>query len=96
MSNINYNAMSDTFTFVPAHMRHGYKLWIEQGIPPGSFGVAVLSNDLRGACGSADAINKNCIVSTIAWFFNYAPSRCWGSVENFENWKGLEHGKTAD
>lgn len=83
---MNYELMDDRETFVPPHMRDGFKLWIENGIPPGSFGMAVLSNDLKGAFGKADNINKNHIGSIVAWFYNFAPSDCWGSEEAVNDW----------
>lgn len=83
----NYEAMNETFSFVPHHMRDGFKLWIERGISPGSFGRAVLDNDLKGAFGKADHINQAAIGSIVAWFYNYAPSDCWGSREKTEEWE---------
>lgn len=64
---INYDAMNEDFTFVPHHMRGGFERWFEHGIPPGGFGMAVLSNDLKDAYGRADHINKNHIGSIVAW-----------------------------
>lgn len=84
---VNYEAMNDPYSFVPHHMRDGYRLWIERGISPGSFGRAILDNDLAGACGKADTINQNHIFSTVAWFYNFAPSSCWGSREKTEAWE---------
>lgn len=82
----NYAEMMEREAFVPEHMRDGFRLWIEKGIPPGSFGVAVLSNDLKGAFGRADYINKNHVGSIVAWLYNFAPCDCWGSKEAVENW----------
>ncbi len=87
---INYEAMNKDETFVPEHLRGAFQRWMENGIPPGSFGMAVLSNDLKMAYGRADHINKNHIGTTVAWFYNYAPSKCWGSPEAVETWKGIE------
>lgn len=82
----DYKMMEDPHSYVPEHMRSGFKLWIEKGIEPGSFGMAVITNDLKGAFGRADHINKNHIGSIVAWFYNFAPSSCWGSVEKAHNW----------
>lgn len=84
---MEYAEMNDEFSFVPHHMRDGYKLWIEHGIAPGSFGWAMITNDLTGAFGKADHVNKEHIGSTIAWFYNFAPSNCWGSVEKAHSWQ---------
>ena len=87
---INYDAMNDPHTYVPFHMREGFKLWIEHAISPGSFGMAVLSNDLTNAINFADSINKWHLNGIVSWLFYYAPSECWGSPDCVKNWKGLE------
>lgn len=83
---LNYEMMEDPYSFVPHHMRDGYKLWIEKGILPGSFGTSVLENDLAGAIGKADHINLRYLASTVSWFYNFAPSDCWGSQEKVALW----------
>lgn len=85
--NINYDAMKEYYTFIPEHMRDGFRRWVENGIEPGSFGMAVICNDLREACGCADPTNQQHLVSTVAWFYNFAPRECWGSYEKAEAWK---------
>lgn len=87
MEEVNYEAMNDPETFVTEYMREGFRLWIENAIPPGSFGMAVLSNDLKEACGRADTTNRRYIFSIVSWLYNYAPSDCWGSKENTETWR---------
>lgn len=82
----NYEAMDERESFVPHHMRDGFKLWIEKGIEPGSFGMAILTNNLAEAFGRADHINKPNIGTIVSWFYNFAPSACWGSEENISSW----------
>ena len=48
-------------SLVPAHMVDGLVLYVEDGIPPGSFLLAVLENNLAGAAALADEINKLCL-----------------------------------
>jgi len=67
MTMINYDAMDEPETFVPEHMRGGYKRYFEHGIPPGSFGQAILDMDSEAARVRADHININHIESQIAW-----------------------------
>lgn len=88
-----YEKFDNEFTFVPHHMRDGIKLYIEKGIEPGGFLRAVLENDLKNAVGRADDINRNHLVSIVAWFYNYAPAGCFGSVENYNSWVALMSGK---
>ena len=71
---------------LPEHMREGVKLYIERGIPPGSFLTAIICNDLREACGRADYINQHRIFEIVRWFWNEAPSPCWGSAERMKSW----------
>lgn len=73
---------------IPEHMKKPFQLWIDHAIPPGSFGMAIITNDLKQAVMRADHININHIPQIVQWFYNYAPAQCWGSVENAENWKG--------
>ena len=71
---INYDAMDDPETYVPQHMRDGYKLFFEHGISPGSFGQAILRGDKRDAMARADWINIHHIDSQLAWMEKYAPT----------------------
>lgn len=87
---VNYEAMKRSETFVPEHMRGGYKLWIEHGISAGSFATALLQNNLKETFGRADHINKEHVGTTIAWFYSYAPMDCWGSVGAVKEWKGTD------
>ena len=43
---------------IPAHMRDGAERYINDGIEPGGFMMAVLTNDFKGVMGRADDINK--------------------------------------
>lgn len=84
--------MSNVDTYVPLHMRDGLKLYLENGIEPGSFMAAVLCNDLKEAFGRADHINIKHIGTIVCWLFNHAPSTCWGSTDNYTAW--IKHGGT--
>jgi hypothetical protein len=46
----------------------------------------VLCNDLKEACAMADHINQRQIWAIVNWLYNDAPSPCWGSEMNFNNW----------
>lgn len=76
-------------TFPTEHMRGAVKRWIEDGIPPGSFLSAVIANDLKDACGRADDINRAALWQIVAWFYNEAPTGCWGSEDALKSWRGL-------
>lgn len=60
--------------------------WIENGIYPGGFLTAVIHNDLVEAIGRADHINRVRIADIVSFFYNEAPSSCWGSPEKAKKW----------
>ena len=71
---------------VPEHMHDGYLLYFLEGISPGSFGVAVLENNLREACARADSVNQRALFQHVSFLYNYAPVGSWGSEANVANW----------
>jgi hypothetical protein len=87
---LNYQTM-------PGSLRPGTKLYIEQGILPGSFLRAVISNDLKESFAQADDINRLRMFEIVSWFYNEAPAPCWGSPEIMKAWQeagGLVHFNT--
>ncbi len=79
---INYAADG----LIPEHMRAGMERYMEQGVNPGSFLTAVLSNDLVVAALCADSINRPRLHDYCMWLYNYAPSGSFGSPEAVNNW----------
>lgn len=71
---------------IPEHMQDGMRLYLEKGIPPGHFMTALLSNDLMGAMGRADDINRHRIFDLCAFLYNQAPIGSYGSPEKFDDW----------
>ncbi|WP_162947037.1 hypothetical protein [Ruegeria sp. EL01] len=71
---------------LPAHMQDGFRLYIEKGIPMGSFGRAFLSNDLMGAFNRADETNRASMFDLCVWLHNRAPIGCHGSPERVDEW----------
>ena len=78
--------MTINYSTLPEHMRDAARLYIEKGIPPGSFLQAVICNDLFGAFRRADDINQAAMLAWVRFFYNEAPSGCWGSAEHFSDW----------
>lgn len=87
LSEDGVNAMHEQHTFVPEHTRGSIIRFIEFGIEPGSFLLAVINNDLKNAFGQADIENTYHIRTIVSWFYNYAPSNCWGYNSSFEHWR---------
>ena len=51
--------MDRNYDLLPEHIRGAMKRYIEDRLQPGGFLEAVLSNDLAGAFGRADHINRD-------------------------------------
>lgn len=60
--------------------------YVNFGLPPGGFITAVLSNDLFGAIGRADAENLRDLHEICLFVYNKIPSECWGSRQSVERW----------
>ena len=80
--------MSYTFRdfYIPDHMMGGVERYIENGISPGHFLTAIITNDLREAVGRADDENVKNIPAYVGYFYNEAPLACWGSPESMKAW----------
>ena len=71
---------------VPEHTIGGLVRYIVDGIPPGDFLQAVLTNDLMGAFGRADEENGLCLRHICNFLYNDAPAVCFGSEEKMVAW----------
>ncbi len=78
--------MDINYDRLPEHMRGGARRYIERGIPPGNFMQAVIRNDLFDALGRADDINRHRLYDICCFFYNDAPSGCFGSLERLSTW----------
>jgi len=87
---IDRQAVMQTFG-VPAGLREGLALYIEHGVPTGSFLEAVLSNNLREAVSRGDNDSRAGLASVVLYLANDAPIACWGSPAAFSAWRG-HHG----
>ena len=72
--------------YIPAHMMDAITRYIDDGIKPGSFLTGIISNDLREAVSNADDENLHNIPAYMGYFYNEAPSGCWGSPEFMQEW----------
>ncbi len=83
---------------VPEHDVQGLWLYLQHGIPPGSFLQAVLENDLKEAFGRADHINSTHVKEIVTFLHNLFPASAWGSEEKVASWsfkKGFSGGLTS-
>ncbi len=71
---------------IPEHMHDGVRLYVENGVEPGGFLYAVLTNDFKEACGRADSTNRECLFEWAGFIYNELPSQCQGSPEKVQAW----------
>ena len=71
---------------IPDHMMGAIRRYVDDGLPPGSFLEAVITNNLRDAVAYADATNINLLPEYVRHFYNDEPSGCWGSEANMQEW----------
>jgi len=75
-----------SYSKLPAHMQDTARLYVEKGIPGGSFFTAVVSNDLMRAFARADETNADAMRDWVMWLYNDAPCWCHGSPERVREW----------
>lgn len=78
--------MTINYSNLPARMQDGARLYIERGIPGGSFMTALFSNDLLGAFQRADMENTAAMRTWASFLHNEAPCGCYGSPEHVKDW----------
>jgi len=71
---------------IPEYMVDGLVMYVEHGIPPGSFLLAVLQDSFVEAAARADEINKHCFFQWADVLWNELPGDCWGSPEKVRAW----------
>jgi hypothetical protein len=81
------------YDLIPERMMESVKAYIRDGRPTGQFLQAIICNDLLEACGRADDENIRIIPIFVSYFYNEAPSPCWGSKEAYVKWV---NGELAD
>ena len=80
---------------IPEYMQGGLVRWVVHGLQPGGFLSACLCNDFLGAAGHADDTNRELLFNYAYVLHNCVPADCKGSVERFNNWKGLANMQEA-
>ncbi len=68
------------------HMHAGFARWVLFGTYSGDFMNAFVKGDLFKALEKADHWNLNGLHNTAIWFWNYAPSGCFGSEAKAKAW----------
>ena len=75
-----------SWDMIPSHMHGSVVRYLDDGIEPGGFLYAVLTNDLFGAVGKADYINKEHLKEWCSFVWMDMPSISWGDQETVEEW----------
>jgi hypothetical protein len=60
-----------------------WQRYLEHGLPPGSFGRALLCNDLTAAVLRADPNNKRLLGQHVEWLWNHFPLESWGNEAKY-------------
>lgn len=76
----------ENYTNAPPLTLQSIDRYAKGRIPPGSFLIAVLENDLRMAMGRADRRNREALWDVVRYCVNEIPSSCWGSPELVNQW----------
>jgi hypothetical protein len=82
---------------IPADFAESLWLYMCYGIEPGSFGMAVLTNDFFNAALRAHpALTSATFKSLAQWLLFCAPADSFGSVEKVHKWKLLSDEQRRD
>ena len=71
---------------IPEYMKPCIIDYVENGKIDDAFLMAIVSNDLKAACKSADTLNKALLFSYVEFFYNNTPSVCWGGPISVADW----------
>ena len=71
---------------IRAEMVAALHLYVTRRAPLGDFLRAVVSNDLKGACGHADDDNLYNLPAFAAYMYNEMPAAVQGSEKRYEEW----------
>jgi hypothetical protein len=71
---------------IPEHIREAVLRYIKTGIPTGSFLKSVIENNLFESFARADDVNRQALFAIVSYFYNWAPSGCWGSQLKRQAW----------
>lgn len=76
--------IDENINMIPAHMHQGVRDYVFNRLEPGGFLTAVLENDLKGAVGRADNINRTHLAAWANFVVWALPSICHGSPEKVQ------------
>jgi hypothetical protein len=71
---------------LPQDLKESIDLYVEQGIPTGSFLQACIENDSKEAVGAADERNIRLLPEIVQYLYWECPHASWGKKGAFEKW----------
>ncbi len=71
---------------VPLHLWSGIRAYILEARPVGDFLRAVISNNLKETIAYADEESMRNLQAIVRFFYNEAPTECWGSPQKYKGW----------
>ena len=74
------------YTKLPPHMQETARLYIEKGVPGGSFFTALCENNLINAFNRADNINAEAMKAWADFVYWEMPGKAWGDKDAVKNW----------
>ena len=74
---------------IPPLVMAAMKRYVDRHTKSGGFLTAVICNNLTDAVFRADKETYRALRDIVGWFWNVAPSDCWGSKEKMETWLAL-------
>jgi hypothetical protein len=77
---------------VPQHTLDALNRYRYDGLFPGDFLYAVLTNDFMQAFSKADDLNIANMYAIAKWVYNEMPTAAFGSPENIKSWIKLKSG----
>ena len=81
---------------IPGRTKDTIDNYVMKGWKPGGFVLAMLANDLKGACGTADSINRRYIFEICSYIYNHTPYQSQGSYQAVEDWLYMHREKNHD
>ena len=71
---------------IPEYTQGALKQYVEDGLSPGAFLVAVLTNNLMGAIFTGDNNNLKALKEICMFVYNDIPGNAWGTKEKMTKW----------
>lgn len=86
LEEFGYVLMENPTKFLRPYVKDSIDRYVNDHIMPGSFLLACLENDLKGAMSQADSYHITTIFAVVNYIYNHTPYECQGSKEKVAAW----------